>query len=407
MRIVFLVDWFSEKMGYAENCMPKALASLGHEVHVVTSTAQVYSTEKFYPQVYEPYLGPPFVEPEVRPLDGFTLHRLPLDRRKKGGLHIAGLRRKLFDLRPEVVQTYDVLGPTTVTAAWAKPFLGYSLFTGNHMVASVFPLYHSYAAKPWNFRLGYWLGTTLKGAVLHAFVAKCYPATVDAADIAVRFWGVPRRKMRIDILGVDTDLFRPPASPADGESRRDLRRKLGAGDDELLCVYTGRFTAGKNPLRLAQAIALLRKGGRPFRAVFLGSGPQEKDILACEGCAVHPFVAFRDLPPFFRAADIGVWPQQESTSMLDAAACGLPIVVSSRVQAVERVDGNGLRYEEGSTEDLARALRELEAKELRLRFGACGAQKAESISWLSLARRRAEDYEASRGTARVGNGERP
>jgi glycosyltransferase involved in cell wall biosynthesis len=392
---VFLTDWFSEKMGYAENCMPKALAALGHEVHVVTSTAQVYATSDFYKSVYEPYLGPPFVEPQVSTLDGFTLHRLPLDARKRG-LHIAGLRRKLFDLRPDVVQTYDVLGPTTVTATWAKPFLPFKLFTGNHVVASVFPLYNEYAKKAWSFRLGYRLRTTLKGMLLNVPVVKCYPATVDAADIAIRFWGVPRGKIRVDILGVDTDLFHPPAAPADDALRRALRGRLGVNDEELLCVYTGRFTAGKNPLRLAQAITVLRKEGHPFRAVFLGSGPQAAEILACEGCAIHPFVAFRDLPPFFRAADIGVWPQQESTSMLDAAACGLPIVVSNRVQAVERVTGNGLQYAEGSTDDLARALRELEAKDVRRRLGACGIMKAKEISWLAIARQRVEDYEAAR-----------
>lgn len=36
MQIAIVSDWFSEKMGYAENFLPKAMASLGHEVHLVT-----------------------------------------------------------------------------------------------------------------------------------------------------------------------------------------------------------------------------------------------------------------------------------------------------------------------------------------------------------------------------------
>ena len=48
MKIVIVADWFSENMGYAENCLPKALAELGHDIHVVTSTAQVYFNTKFY-----------------------------------------------------------------------------------------------------------------------------------------------------------------------------------------------------------------------------------------------------------------------------------------------------------------------------------------------------------------------
>ena len=41
-------------------------------------------------------------------------------------------------------------------------------------------------------------------------------------------------------------------------------------------------------------------------------------------------VPVRKLGGFFRAADIGVWPTQESTSMLDAAACALPALRASR-----------------------------------------------------------------------------
>ena len=52
MRITIVTPWFSEKMGYAENCLAKALATLWHEVHVVTSTAQVYFDAPYYRTVY-------------------------------------------------------------------------------------------------------------------------------------------------------------------------------------------------------------------------------------------------------------------------------------------------------------------------------------------------------------------
>ena len=58
--------------------------------------------------------------------------------------------------------------------------------------------------------------------------------------------------------------------------------------------------------------------------------------------SVNPFIALSELPRFFRSADIGIWPTQEFMSMLDAAACGLPIVVNDTLKAVERIEGNGL-----------------------------------------------------------------
>ena len=64
--------------------------------------------------------------------------------------------------------------------------------------------------------------------------------------------------------------------------------------------------------------------------------------------------------------------------MTDAAACGLPIVVSNRVQAVERFEGNGLTYEESNPAELASVLAQLEDSELRSRLGRRGAEKMQA-----------------------------
>ncbi len=77
MKIVILSNWFSERMGYIENCLPKALAKQGHEVHVISSTAQVYYNSPDYKNVYEPFLGKNIQEVGVKQVDGYTLHRIP------------------------------------------------------------------------------------------------------------------------------------------------------------------------------------------------------------------------------------------------------------------------------------------------------------------------------------------
>jgi glycosyltransferase involved in cell wall biosynthesis len=62
------------------------------------------------------------------------------------------------------------------------------------------------------------------------------------------------------------------------------------------------------------------------------------------------FVPVNELADYFRAADIGVWPR-ESTSMLDAAACGLPIVVND-TSSLLGIEGNGLVYELNNVDDM-------------------------------------------------------
>ena len=352
MKIVFLSDWFSEKMGYAENCLPKAMAALGHDVHVITTNAQVYFSAPDYQNVYEPFLGPPIVDCGAKAIEGFHLHRLPIINSRRG-IRMKGLKQMLKNLRPDIVQTFDVLGPSTREAIACRARLKFKVFTANHVVASVFPLYHKYGRFTIKEKVWHWYPNYVRGKRLSAKIEKCFPATSDAKIIATRFWGVPENKAIVDPLGVDTFAFKPIETQQDIESRKRLRQELGIDESEILCIYTGRFTTGKNPLCLAKAIARVRASGSKYRGLFIGSGPQEQDIRKCAGCIVRPFVPYPQLPDYFRAADIGIWPQQESTSMLDAAASGIPIIISDKVLAIERVDGNGLQYSEGDSESLS------------------------------------------------------
>jgi len=56
LKIVIVSAFYSEGMGYSENCLSKALAKLGHDVHVVTSTYNVYGSEPLYSGTYREFL---------------------------------------------------------------------------------------------------------------------------------------------------------------------------------------------------------------------------------------------------------------------------------------------------------------------------------------------------------------
>jgi len=179
-----------------------------------------------------------------------------------------------------------------------------------------------------------------------------------------------------------------------------LRTELGFSEGEVVCIYTGRLTKDKGPLYLAQAIDRLVSRGRPVRGLFVGGGTPDDvaAIKACAGCVIHPFVVVRELPPFYWASDIGVWPMQESTSQLDAAACGLPLVLSDRIEVSERIDGNGLTYREGDADDLAAKLTLLFDRNVRQRMGEIGTAKIRNLfSWDLIAKQRLADYVSSRG----------
>jgi len=379
-------------MGYAENYLPKALATLGHEVHLVTSNVQPYFNSSFYKTSYEPFIGQGIVPCEVKELNGYTLHRLPFGM-WKGQLRIRGLLKTLVQLDPGIVQTFVVPSLSTYEAALGKAFVRYKLFLESHVHASVFPFARRTLAARERIRLA---SEMMLGRLVSYLSEKCYPISVDAAEIAVRFYGVQSHKVSVCPLGVDTDLFRPPIDKSSRNVRATLRKRLGFVPSDIVCIYTGRFSQEKDPLLLAEAIRIVRKRNKSFRGLFVGDGPQAETIRGIEGCVVNPFVTVGELPPFYSASDIGVWPRQESTSQLDAAACGLPIILSNRVKAPERVQGNGLTYEEGDPRDLARQVNALSDSSTRSHLGECGATKMrEYYSWYSIAKRRARDYEVS------------
>src|SRR5215813_1738917 len=102
MRIAVVSTFYSEGMGYSENCLPRALASLGHDVHVITTVFNVYGNEADYAKTYQQFLGPNRVSPGSTQVDGYTVHRL--DARVMGGYVVPkGLTAKVREIGPDVV----------------------------------------------------------------------------------------------------------------------------------------------------------------------------------------------------------------------------------------------------------------------------------------------------------------
>ncbi len=390
MRIVIVSDWFAEKMGYSENMLPGAMARLGAEVHLVTSDLQP-AFPNYEP--YESFIGPRQQPIGVKQINGFTLHRLPHGLQRQG-VYIRGFHKTLKEIQPDIVQCLIIHSLCTYQSVISKFLLNYKLFLEEHVHWSAFELPKSNKAKL------YFMFLKLLGKTISSSSEWCYAIGSDVARIAVKYYGYSQHKLKICSLGVDTDLFAPIENEVQAGQRHALRKKLGFDEGDIVCVYSGRFHSGKNPLCLAQAITLLRKEDSRFKGLFIGSGTtsEVEAIRHHKGCVIHPFVEHHRLVDFYRAADIGVWPKQESTSQLDLAACGLPIILSNRVETRERVDGNGLVYEEDNPEDLARQIQLLSDSQLRNKMGEIGSQKMrDRFSWISVAKQRLEDYEAALG----------
>lgn len=393
LKVALLSETFSKRTGYLGNVLPKYMARLGAEVHLITMDLPPYHFMQDFKQTVANYGDPDLTAGSIEPYDGYTLHVIGHSK-TLGYPRMKGLGKKLISLRPNVVQAQVAIGWTPLISAFWQPLLGYQLFTGCHMAASMFPL--AQKQVPWwsGERLKCALMRSLPGRMASLLTRKCYAVTEDCALVAARYFGVQPHKVEVMYLGVDTEHFYPVSSPQLAEERSGLRRELGFGDHEIVCIYTGKFTDEKKLHLLLGAVERLRSRQMPFRTLFIGDGPHKKVLQASPGSVVLDFMPFTELGRYYRAADIGVWPGNESTSMLDAAACGLPIVISDEVFYRAPVEGNGKVFRKNDAEDLAKTLLGLREPEERQRLGSSGAARmAREFSWESRARQRLRDYE--------------
>lgn len=399
LRVALLSYWFPRGMGYIVNMLPRYLARQGAEVHYLTMDMPHYFFDKSQANTYASFDGLTTMKAgERESYDGFNLHCLA---HKQVGGHprFIGLRQELARLKPDIVQSFLSIGWVALDSAWLQPTFGYKLFTAAHTTASVFPLATRQSSWVEPARMRNLVSRWLPGRFVSTRTEKCYAATTDCADVAIRFFGVEAAKVDVAPLGVDTDLMSPIATAEHEAERRALRERLGVQPDEVLFIYTGQFTQAKNPLLLAQAVEAMRSRGARVKSVFLGDGQQRADLSAIGSSTVLAFVPHRELPGYYRASDVAVWPTQESTSMLDAAACGLPVVVNDTLRATERIEGNGLTYRLNDQASLESVLSQLLDPELRRQLGTTGARRmAEHFSWDALVRRRLADYRHALGS---------
>ena len=157
----------------------------------------------------------------------------------------------------------------------------------------------------------------------------------------VKVKAVPRKKIRVVPNGVDTDCFRP-----DPGTRRELRKELG-WEHRFVWISVGRFEAPKNHRTLIEALALLEQ--ETGLLVLIGDGNMRNEIEELTfTLGITSRVCFlgvrKDIPQLMNAADAYVMSSRWEglpMSLLEAQACGLP-VVATNVGGVPEIVRNGI-----------------------------------------------------------------
>jgi glycosyltransferase involved in cell wall biosynthesis len=189
--------------------------------------------------------------------------------------------------------------------------------------------------------------------------------------------GVPAGRVICVPSAVDTGAYRP------GGDRSWLLDEFGLAEDSVVLGLIAQLIPRKGHDVLLEALPAVRARHPETRVLLFGRGPLEAELraavqtLGLDG-AVR-FAGFRtDLARVLPCLDLVVHPARMEglgVSLLEAAACGVPLVASRAGGIPEIVhDGlNGRLVEPGDSEALAGALGELlDYPERRRAFGAAG-----------------------------------
>lgn len=173
-------------------------------------------------------------------------------------------------------------------------------------------------------------------------------------------------------LGVDLDVFRPhPHAPS----------------DVLRLIHVGRLSREKSPhLAVATAVELHARGV-PVRLDVFGQGPHRDELeeLAGEAAVVlHGHVSGRtELARHLSAADVAVSACPGETfglAVLEALACGTPVVTASRGGARELIDHHSGAWGKPDPVSLADAVLTVASRPVGTSRAAARA-RAEQFTW--------------------------
>ena len=175
---------------------------------------------------------------------------------------------------------------------------------------------------------------------LHAVICN---SQMVAGEIT-RHFGVDAQKLHVIYNGVDTAAFRP-----DNGARLALRRQLGIAPEALLFLFVGSGFERKGVGALLRAFALLQGPARMHAHLAVvghdRKSAQYRNLASRLGIADRVSFPGPQAPvqPWYQGADCFVLPTLYDpfpNAILEALACGLPVITSRQCGAAEILEGS-------------------------------------------------------------------
>jgi alpha-1,3-rhamnosyl/mannosyltransferase len=268
---------------------------------------------------------------------------------------------------------------------------GRRVVTIHDLTCLLFPAFH-----PWSRRVLFRLGVRRAARLADAIIV---PSDGTRRDL-VACLSVPDAKIHVVPEAPD-----PQFTPIDAGSSASVLSRHGLADRHyFLCV--GNVEPRKNVRRLIEAYDRMRAGARRGAPLVIAGGAGWKNRAIHAAAATSPFaadirllgyVADADLPALMGGALAFVYPslyEGFGLPVLEAMACGAPVITSNRSSLPEVAGDAALLVDPEDTAALAGAMARIAGDaSLREDLRDRGLKQAQRFSWEETARLTTRVYE--------------
>ena len=212
------------------------------------------------------------------------------------------------------------------------------------------------------------------------------------------------------ILNIDPKLITPVPNavetnfrPLPPERVQALRRKYGVKPETFCLLSVGSDHPRKNLPNLIESLAILQQQGLPFELLKVGTDFTDEQKQTIERLQLQGVVRYVGRPErsslidLYNAADVLVFPslfEGFGLPLLEAMACGTPVITSNVSAMPEVVGDDGLLVDPNSPESIAAAIIELYNDPiLQTKLIERGLARVKLFTWQNTAARIAKIYE--------------
>jgi len=380
LRILHVIDHIYPVLGYQETFLAKA--------HSRNNETMVISSDRYTKDIYDAnanLLKKQTIGFGIFFEQGLKILRLPV----LGNVDLlnspwlVGLEQAVTRFKPDLIIAHGLVNITSIRLALLKSRLSNTTFIfDDHMTNN---------ASRWGWTIiVYKLFKSIFTPIFLKSAKSFVAVTPETKSFMHSMYGIPLQRISIISLGINLDDFHH-----DLHARSLVRKEFDIGDQDVVFIYAGKIVREKGVhLFINAAMQIARKNEKVRFLIVGGADPTYLETLkkSINKSNMEKFFVFHDAVPnqelykYYNASDVGVWPLQCSVTMLEASACGLPIVISNKSGAPERAAmGNGLLYSESDSVDLSQKLAILLDNKLRKQMSERALIFARTLSWTSLA----------------------